>query len=42
MDFQENGPKAFNRGINMQTMNQHRNNVYGFVASMNLQANQDR
>jgi hypothetical protein len=42
MDFQENGPKTFNRGINMQTMNQHHNNGNGSVVSMNVHVNQDQ
>jgi len=42
MDFQENGPKTFNRGINIQTMNQHHNNSNGSVVSMNVHANQDQ
>lgn len=42
MDFQENGPKTFNKSISMQTMNQHHNNANGLVVSMNVHANQDQ
>lgn len=42
MDFQENEPNFFNKGINMQTMNQHHNNVDGSVVSMNVDVNQDQ
>jgi hypothetical protein len=37
-----NGPKTFNRGINMQTMHQHHNNGNGSVVSMNVHVNQDQ
>ncbi len=42
MDFQENEPRTFNKGVNMQTMNQHHNDANGSVVLMNVHANQDQ
>jgi hypothetical protein len=40
--FKQIVPWTFNKGINMQTMNQHKNNVNGSVVSMSVHANQDQ
>jgi hypothetical protein len=42
MGFQKTRPETFNKGINMQTMNQHHNNANGSVVSMNVHVNQNQ